>query len=288
VAAECGLPALLLVFFLVWAFQREFFFSLKKSPMFSGASPTFQTAHLTFFLVLFEALHNSVDFTFHEWSHRLVLLGFVTYALRERKTEEDLKMIFQFSPRAFFAGLLVIIAFVGWSLGVGGVRDYLARIYDFNSVMCQRTGNLDGAESFARKSLRFRSNDFDPWNSLGAIEDTRGENSSSLSDRKWHFQQAEGYYKRAVELSPYSTEPKENQVRLLRVQGRLEEALDLQNQLVAKGPELPTSYADLTRILLEMQRAKEAVGPAQKLIEEFPFFLPGYFLKAEALESLGR
>ena len=70
--------------------------------------------------------------------------------------------------------------------------------------------------------------------------------------------------------------------------GRLDVALDLETKLIEQGPEIPTHYADLTRLLLKMGRIKEAIAPAQKLIDQYPYFLPGYFLKAEALESLGR
>jgi tetratricopeptide (TPR) repeat protein len=288
VAAECGLPALFLVLLLLWAFLREFSVAAWKSPKFQNSKPSFQYAELAFYLVLIETLHNMVDFTFHEWSHRLVLLGFVTFAYREKKAQDDLTVNFQFSRRAFVTCVAVIVLFIGWTLGVGGLRDYLARIYDFKSVLLQQSGDLDGAEVFARKSLAFRSNDMDPWNSLGVIEDARASVAQSPEAREKYFSLADESFQKAIQCSPHAVDPQVNQVQSLIKRGRLSQALDLQNQLVDKGPEMPSSYADLARILLKMGRAKEAIAPAQKMIDQYPYFLPGYFLKAEALETLGR
>ena len=288
VAAECGLPALFLVLLLLWAFIREFSLAAWKTPGFRNPNISSQSAELAFYLVLIETLHNMVDFTFHEWSHRLVLLGFVTFAYRKKKAQDDLTVNFQFSRRAFATCVAVIVLFVGWTLGVGGLRDYLARIYDFKSVLQQQSGDLDGAEVFARESLAFRSNDMDPWNSLGAIEDARASMDGNPGDKEKYFVQADSDFQKAMQCSPYALDPQVNQVQSLVKRGRLSQALELQNQLVAKGPEMPGSYADLARILLKMNRAKEAIAPAQEMIDQYPYFLPGYFLKAEALETLGR
>ena len=288
VAAECGLPALFLVLLLLWAFIREFSVAAWKVTNFQNATPVLQSAELAFYLVLIETLHNTVDFTFHEWSHRLVLLGFVTFAYREKKVQDDLKVNFQFSRRAFVASVAVVFVFIAWTLGVGGFRDYLARMNDFNSVLQQQSGDLDGAEAFAHKSLAYRSNDMNPWNSLGVIEDTRAGLEKNPEEREKYFGLADNYFQKAIECSPYAVDPQVNQVQSLIKRGRLSQALDLQNQLVAKGPEMPTNYADLARILLKMGRAKEAIAPAQKMIDQYSYFLPGYFLKAEALETLGR
>ncbi len=288
VAAECGLPALFLVLLLIWAFVREFSVAAWKTSSFQNATSSLQSAELAFYLVLIETLHNTVDFTFHEWSHRLILLGFVTFAYREKRAQDDLRVNFQFSGRALMVSVVVIIFFIGWTLGIGGFRDYMARIYDFNSNRHQESGDLDGAETFARKSLIFRPNDMDPWNSLGAVEDARASMIKNPEEREKHFGLADSYFQKAIQCSPYAIDPQVNQVQSLIKRGRLSQALDLQSQLVAKGPEMPTSYADLARILLKMGRAKEAIAPAQKMIDQYPYFLPGYFLKAEALETLGR
>ena len=312
VAAECGLPALLLVALLLWALLRAFWpvvfmplaarISNKTGPLRPGPgprliavlrkartpSPPLGPAELAFYLVLFETVHNSVDFTFHEWSHRLVLAGFVTYALRGKKTEDDLKAQFQFSRPAFTAGWVLLALFVLAVLGLGGGRDYLARLYDHLSVGRQNSGDLPGAEAYARKSLDLNPVNWDPWNTLGAIEDARAASEPDPAVREKHFNLADGYFQKAIQCSSYAYEPRENRIQSMVKRGRLSEALDLQNQLISQGPQLPSNETDLAGILLKMGRPKEALAPAQKLIDLYPYYLPGYFLKARALETLGR
>ena len=100
VAAECGLPALTLTLLLIWTLVKEFLPSLFKTPSFKSSTASLQSAEFAFYLILFETVHNMVDFTFHEWSHRLVVLGFVTFALKEKNKDEDLKVDFRFSKRS--------------------------------------------------------------------------------------------------------------------------------------------------------------------------------------------
>ena len=286
VAAECGLPSLFLVLLLLWALLRAFWPAVFRRS--ASSDPHQASAELAFYLVLFEVVHNSVDFTFHEWSHRLVLMGFVTYALRGKKTEDDLKAQFQFSRPAFTAGWILLASFVVAVLGLGGERDYLARLYDHLSVGRQNSGDLPRAESYARQSLNLNPVNWDPWNTLGAIEDARAASEPDPAAREKHFNLADGYFQKAVQCSSYAYEPRENRIQSMVKRGRLSEALDLQNQLISQGPQLPANETDLAGILLKMGRPKEALAPAQKLIDLYPYYLPGYFLKARALETLGR
>ena len=288
VAAECGLPAVILLFLLMGTLFQEFWGVLRKTPGFQEAKPFLAAGEVAFYIVLLETIHNMVDFTFHEWSHRLVLLGFLTYALRERKTEDDLKTIFHFSRRAFLIGVGMVVLFVGWILGVGAMRDYLVRTYDLNSILAQREGHWEEAEVFARQSLRYRSNFMDPWNSLGAIEDIRAGMATKPNEREKHFQLAEEYFGKAIQLSPFSLTPRENEIQEMVKRGRLEDAKDLQNQLIEKLPELPTNYSGLGLILMQMGRPQEALVAAQKVINLDPYFLPGHLLKGQALEAMGK
>ena len=77
-----------------------------------------------------------------------------------------------------------MVLFMAWVLGLGSLRDYLAKIYDFKSVTQQEAGNLNGAENSAQRSLRFRTNLMDPWNTLGALEDARAQAASSSIARE--------------------------------------------------------------------------------------------------------
>jgi O-antigen ligase len=288
VAAECGLPALLLVLLLFGALLNSF------RPK-GGAHPTHRllvsrgsAAEFSFYLLIFEALHNCVDFTFHEWSHRLVVMGFVTFALREKGSEDPVSADLKFSPLPFWGMTATAFLFVLWALGVGAVRDGLSRFYDLKSVLAQNRGDWVGAEEFARQSLVFRPNNDDPWNSLGAVEDYKGLNSTSAEEKEKHFDKADEDFQKAFQYSPFGEEPKTNRIQSLLQRGRWSQALELQRNLVAEGPVIPTHYTELGRILILVGRAKEAIGPAQQAIDLFPYFLPAYFVKAQALEAIGR
>jgi tetratricopeptide (TPR) repeat protein len=288
VAAENGLPALILSLLLLWVFLREFTGSLFRVAAFKEAPLSLRADEIVFYLILVEAVHNSVDFTLHEWSHRLILLGFITFAFRERKKEDDWKAVFHFSRRAFFSGAAVLAFIVIWALGVGALRDFLASVYNFKGIVFQQKGNLENAEVFARKSLGFRANLSKSWDLLGGIEDRLAEISNNSVEREKHFRLADDYFEMAIQCSPYWLDPKENRIQTLVKRGRFSQGLDMENQLIEKGPEVPKSYWDKGLILIKMGRASEAIGPAQMLIDKYPYLLEGYFLKARALETLGR
>ncbi len=290
-AAECGLPALALTLLFLWALlKRTVSAAWRPLSPGNGASSS-KAVECAFFLLLFEAAHNFVDFTFHEWSHRLVLLGFMTYALRqgpglERQGKEGESFR---SPakmtRGLFVGLSLLLV---WILGLGAYRDYRAWRGAFQGVLAQQKGDWDKAFASARDSLRFRENFFQSWNLLGFLEDAKAEEAKDGASRKNHFQLAQGYFQKAVQCSPYALDPKENQIQSKMKEGLWGEALELQTRLMEKGPEMPAFYLNEGRILMEMGRGKEALDPAQRMTQKFPYFLPGYFLKAQVLEKLGR
>ncbi|HVZ80752.1 MAG TPA: O-antigen ligase family protein [bacterium] len=288
VAAECGLPALLLVLLLLAVLLAAFRPSGGARPTHRLLTSRGSTAEFTFYLLVFEALHNCVDFTFHEWSHRLILLGFVTFALREKGAVEPMSADLKFAPLPFWGMTTAAFLFVSWALGVGTVRDGLSRLYDLRSVLAQNRGDWAGAEDFARRSLAFRPNNDDPWNSLGAVEVYRGLSAKDHDEREKFFNEADEDFQTALHYSPYTEEPKTNRIQSLLQRGRWSQALELQKKLVAEGPRVPTHFTELARILTRLGRAKEAVGPAQQAIDQFPYFLPAYFAKAQALEALGR
>ena len=288
VAADCGLPAMVLVLLLLWILMRELWGTLWKASAFKWLDPALAAGEITFYIVLLEALHNSVDFTFHEWSHQLVLLGFVTYALKERKVKDDLTASIQFSRRVFFSATITLIFFIIWILGVGALQDYLAQTYDYQGKLFLHQGDLDKAEDLEKKSIRLRPDSKNPWNTLGAIEDVRAGTSKKALEREKHFQSAEDYYRKAIQFSPYFLDPLENQVKSMVAQGKLDGALDLQRQLIAKAPQIPIHYLNLALMLLQAGRSQEALVAAQKSIDLDYYFIQGYSLKGRSLEALGR
>ena len=288
VAAECGLPALLLTLLLLWFLLSNFKKSFFGKSAFKTISLQAQTAEFAFYLVLFEAVHNFVDFTLHDWSHRLVLLGFLTFALKKDAVQEDIKVSLKFSSRAQVIGGSALLLMVLWVLGIGAYKDYLSQINYFKSALSLQIGALDQGEIYADKSIGFRPNNMYPWNSLGAIEDARAGLTQAPAEREKHFALAKKDFDQAASLSPYSLEIQENEILDLAKRGRLEDAMDLEKKLIEKAPEDPSHYLGLSMILLKLHRPQEALLPVQQALDIDDYFVPACLLKAQVLEALGK
>jgi len=288
VAAECGLPVLLFTLLLLWFLLSNFKKSFSGKLAFKTISPQAQAAEVSFYLVLFEATHNIVDFTLHDWAHRLVLLGFLTYALKKDAAHEDIKVALKLSSRAQMIGGSALLLMVLWVLGIGAYKDYLSQINYFRSALCLQAGDLDQGEIFADKSIGFRNNNMFPWNSLGAIEDARASLAQAPAEKEKHFAQAKKDFDQAAKLSPYSMEIQENEILDLAKRGRLEDAMDLEKQLIEKAPEDPSHYLGLSMILLKLHRPQEALLPVQQALDIDDYFVPACLLKAQILEALGK
>jgi len=288
VAAECGLPALLLTLLLLWFLLSNFKKSFFGKSAFKTISLQAQTAEFAFYIVLFEAVHNFVDFTLHDWSHRLVLLGFLTFALKKDAVQEDIKVSLKFSSRAQVIGGSALLLMVLWVLGIGAYKDYLSQINYFKSALSLQIGALDQGEIYADKSIGFRPNNMYPWNSLGAIEDARAGLTQAPAEREKHFALAKKDFDQAASLSPYSLEIQENEILDLAKRGRLEDAMDLEKKLIEKAPEDPSHYLGLSMILLKLHRPQEALLPVQQALDIDDYFVPACLLKAQVLEALGK
>lgn len=287
-AVDSGLPALALTLLFLWVLLRGMGKGLAGVAPFKGLALETQAMEAGFFLVLLEAAHNCVDFTFHEWSHRLVLLGFATYAFRHKRVEDDVRTTWDFSKRLYLGGTAFLVCLILWLLGVGGLRDFLARTYDFHGIVLQEAGDLDRAEADERKSLAYRGDFMMPWNSLGAIEKRRAETAAKPSERKKHYRLAEADFEQAMQVSPYALAPQANLVQLWISEGKLDEALDLQSRIVEKIPTDPTQQDIQAQILLALGRPDDAVTAAQKAVDLDGMFVPSYLCKARAMEALGK
>lgn len=287
VAVECGIPAMLLAIAFIGTLFLGTGRELRKTEVFKSNLPALEAAETAFFLLLFEAVHNLVDFTFHEWSHRLVLFAFLTYALGQKPTAGEIQAELRFSWRAYFSAMGILTLFLLWTLGLGGYRDYQSRLLDFRALAAWGQGDLDKAEILNRQSLNYRFNNMDPWNSLGAIEDARASWAKTLRDKETHFRAADAYFRRAIELSPYSLTPVENEVNDLTKRDKLPQALDLQAQLVQRAPSFPTGYLNLGLLQMKMGKAPNALLSAEAALEIAPYLLQAHILKAEALEGAG-
>jgi len=288
VAAECGFPGLILTVLLLWSLLIRFRKSFNSMPVFKPMESHVQAAEFAFYIILFEAVHNFVDFTLHDWAHRLILLGFITYALKMNEPQEDLKISLKLSSRAQAAGMAVLFVVMIWALGIGSFKDYMSKVYELKGTNALNTGDLNAAGIYAQKSLNCRFNNIDSWNLLGTIDDAGAGLTKSPVDRGRLFSKAKKEFDQAISLSPYSFGVQENEVGDLIKSGRFADAIELEKHLIEKEPEDPSHYLGLSMIYMKLNRPKEALAPIQQALDIDDYFVPACLLKAQILEALDK
>jgi hypothetical protein len=232
VAAECGLPALLFLLGLLWALLARFRRNFENVSIFGKLSTEARVSEMAFYMVLLEACHNFVDFTVNSWPHEWVLLGLVTYALKKKGPDEDIQLSLKLSVRSQWVIGIALLLTAVWALGLGAFKDYSSQMENFKGVLMERAGDLDGAEQKARRSIEWRSENMNPWNSLGGIEDARAGMAKSSVESEKHYNEAKKDFDQAARLSPYSMTPRENEIQDLLKRGRYLEAMDLEKNLI--------------------------------------------------------
>jgi O-antigen ligase len=276
VAAECGWPALVGVLLLLAVVVVNL----------ARRASAFREAEVALWITVLAAVHNAVDFTFHEWSLRLVLMAFVAFALRKPAAGE-LDLSFRLSPRGAAFAAAAAGAFLLLQGGWFSVRDYFARAHYARGLAHQNEGRLDAAEAALRRSLAFRADFMGPWNSLGVLELARAEKAASRSDAMPHVRRAKECLEKAMEVDAYSLAPRENYVGFLLKTGSLADAYATQHGLTAGMPSYPPHHVAEVRILLLMGRAREAVAVLDAALKVDAYYIPVRVLRAEALERAG-
>ncbi|MGH7738727.1 MAG: O-antigen ligase family protein, partial [bacterium] len=286
-AAECGWPAMILALLWVVALGKKAWSAARKNLPFKPTAPSSRAAEMALFFLGFTVLHNLVDFTFHEWAISLILIGFFTFAFRNDR-EDGAGVNLRLSPLAFKSLAAVILLSSFWVLGWGSARDAWAQWNYLKGERLQTAGHLADAQAALRQSLAARPNLMGAWNSLGtiALDEAVHEKHTLLKAALFH--ESEIDFDQAVRVSPRAVTPRENQVKLMEFRGRLDEALDLQAELTAKLPNLPTNYLEEGEILLAQGKAAEVIPVAQRAIDLDQYLLEAYFLKARAFEFLGK
>jgi tetratricopeptide (TPR) repeat protein len=286
-AAECGWPALALIVLFVTVLFWNAWRLARKNPPFKPLAAPSRAAEISLLFLVYTLLHNLVDFTFHEWAILLVLVGFLTFALRNERVS-GVEINLEFSSSALKGLTGVIFLSLIWVLGIGAFRDTAARLDYFKAQQLEAQGQFKGAQDALAESLAYRSNLVESWTLLGDIALTQAVPEKDAAVKTAYFHLAEEDFNQAILVSPRSVTPKENQVELMELWGHWNQALDLQAGLTQKLPNLPTNYLKEGEILMLEGKYPEVLPVAQKAIDLDNYFLEAYLQKAKALELLGR
>jgi len=104
----------------------------------------------------------------------------------------------------------------------------------------------------------------------------------------WDWKSTEVSLNKAAELEPGSVDVLRYRADLYQTLGRLDEAIDLQKQVVTLDPLRARSYAALGNTLFEMERYEEAQATLQKLLELNPEQERDHFRRGELLLAEGQ
>jgi tetratricopeptide (TPR) repeat protein len=104
----------------------------------------------------------------------------------------------------------------------------------------------------------------------------------------WDWKSTEASLNKAAELEPGSVDVLRYRADLYRTLGRLDEAIDLQKQVVALDPLRARSYATLGNMLFEMERYEEAQATLQKMLELNPEQERDHFRRGQLLLAEGQ
>jgi len=286
-AAECGWPALALVLLFITVLFWNAWRLARKNPPFKPLAASSRAAEISLLFLVYTLLHNLFDFTFHEWAILFILIGFLTFALRNERVS-GVEINLEFSSSAFKGLTLILFLGLFTILGIGAFRDFGAQFNYLKGERLQAGGQIKEAQDALNESLAFRPRLMGAWNSLGTIALGQAIAQKDAAVKTAYFHLAEFDFDQAVLTSPEAVTPRENQVKLMEFWGRLNEALDLQAALTQKLPNLPTNYLEEGEILMAEGKYLEVLPVAQKAIGLDNYFLEAYFQKAKALESLGR
>ena len=107
-------------------------------------------------------------------------------------------------------------------------------------------------------------------------------------NQDWDWKSTEASLNKAAELEPGSVDVLRYRADLYQTLGRLDEAIDLQKQVVALDPLRARSYAALGNRLFEMERYEEAQAILQKLLELNPEQERDHFRRGQLLLAEGQ
>jgi len=177
-------------------------------------------------------------------------------------------------------------------------------------VICMAMEDTLGALHQFEQTTQYDSQNPSNWSALGLVHLMLEDDNEALADltrsinlgskwagdyinrgiifyRKHNYRGAMSDYDKAVSLAPRDAQCYYNRGILRQELGDWNRALDDFNQAIYLDPERTEMYYQRGTVLLQLRQWKDAASDFQHLIDSYPYFLPAYYLAAQAKTALG-
>ena len=246
--------------------------------------------------------------------------GYVYRQLNElTKAEEDFTKALSYSPENKTYMLLRADVRAAMNKHEEAMTDidYLIRkepksasLYFEKGVICMsKKDTLCAFDAFS-ETVKYDSQSPANWSALGLINLIMDNDNEALQDltksinlgskwagdyinrgiifyRKHNYRGALNDYDKAVELAPNDAQSYYNRGLLRQEVGDLNRALEDFNMAIDIAPEQTEMHYQRAVVLMQLRQWRQALADFECLIERYPYFLPSYYLAAQAHTALG-
>ncbi len=177
-------------------------------------------------------------------------------------------------------------------------------------IICVSQKDTSCALNCFSQTVLYDSQNPSNWSALGMIHSMVNQDDEAIKDltnaiklgsqwagdyinrgiiyyRKHNFRNALADYDKAIEISPNEAQCYYNRGVLRQELGDKNNALTDFNKALHLDPSRPEYLYQKAALLMELKQWKQAVTCFDELIADYPYFLPSYYLAAQAKTALG-
>ena len=185
-----------------------------------------------------------------------------------------------------------------------------ASLYFEKGVICMASHDTLCALDAFSETVKYDSQSPQNWSALGLVNLIMENDNEALANltrsinlgskwpgdyinrgiifyRKHNYRGAMADYDKAVELAPNDAHSYYNRGMLRQELGDLNRALEDFNTAIDLSPEQTELHYQRAVVLMQLRQWRQALADFECLIERYPYFLPSYYLAAQAQTALG-
>lgn len=182
-------------------------------------------------------------------------------------------------------------------------------IFEKGVILLQKKDTLESLECFG-KAVKLDSQNASCWSAKGVVNSMLGREDEALFDitqsinlgsnwagdyinrgilhyKKHNFRAALADYDKAIELSPRDAHVYYNRGLMREELGDYNNALADFDQALYLDPDNTEIHYQRGMVNMQLRQWEDAVSDFDALISKYPYFLPSYYLAAQAKTSLG-